>query len=717
MKAIICSGGRLASGMIFVLVHRSRPRDRVSETKTRSNRCDIVRAARRYLVVLGSLLLSASLFASEPKLTYVNLVNRLTDLKRLATLPAAGEQGAQWSSYDRASRFDQATGKYIRWDANGDGNGIIRKEGDQLVLAEMQGPGCIWRIWSATPGKGHVRIYLDGAAEPAVDLPFTGYFNRQNPPFTRSAIVHTVSMGWNNYTPIPYQKSCKITADRDWGQYYHFTYGTFPKGTEVPVFQRELDAEDSSALDRVNDYLSHYGEPVPDCLGREELKTSLTADPGKTIKVATLSGSRAITSLRVKLDLPTSPADREVLRELALQIKWDGETEPSVWAPLGDFFGTAPGANNYRSLPLGRTEDGWWYCRWYMPFAKGATIELVNDGNQPRTVQFEISHDPLGMPVKRLGRFHAKWHRDALLPGEPERHIDWPVLKTTGQGRFVGMMLHIWNPRGGWWGEGDEKFFVDGEKFPSTFGTGSEDYFGYAWSSPNRFEHALHNQTHNDGNSRGHISVNRWHIADNVPFHTSFEGCIEKYYSNERPTLYAGMAYWYLAAGGKDPYRPVPLSERVGYWIPVASAKIPGALEGESLKVLNRTGGKTEEQDMSGFGDRWSNDAHLWWIGGKPGNKLELAIPVKEAGKYKLTLQMTKARDYGIVQLSLDGEKAGEPIDLYNPNVVPTGVVTLGSHDLSAGQHVLGVEIIGANEKADKSYMFGLDYVKLEPTQ
>ena len=89
-------------------------------------------------------------------------------------------------------------------------------------------------------------------------------------------------------------------------------------------------------------------------------------------------------------------------------------------------------------------------------------------------------------------------------------------------------MLHVWNPRGGWWGEGDEKFFVDGEKFPSTFGTGSEDYFGYAWCDPHLFQRPYHAQTMTQMN-KGHQSVLRWHITDNVPFETSFEGCIEKY--------------------------------------------------------------------------------------------------------------------------------------------------------------------------------------------
>ena len=117
---------------------------------------------------------------------------------------------------------------------------------------------------------------------------------------------------------------------------------------------------------------------------------------------------------------------------------------------------------------------------------------------------------------------------------------------------------------------------------------------------------------------------------------------------------------------------------------------------------------------MTGFAGQWSNDAHLWWIGTKPGDKLDLALPVKAAGKYRLSVQLTKAPDYGIVQLSLDGQKLGSPIDLYRKDVKPTGVLALGEHDLTAGEHKLTVEIVGANDQAVKSYMFGLDYVKLD---
>lgn len=671
---------------------------------------------KHVLLVWATAGLTLSAAAAGQKLSYTDLVHRVTDLEYLATLPAAGDRCAQWSSYDRKSRYDAASDTYINWDANGDGDGIIRKEGDQQVLAEMQGPGCIWRIWSAQPETGHVRIYLDGASEPVIDLPFKGYFDGKNEPFTRMALVHTVARGWNNYTPIPYLKSCKIVADKGWGAYYHFVYETFPKDTEVPTFKRELAAEELRALDRADSILKSC-EPKPSAEnpGALVVKRTVEVKAKQTGLVASLSGPAAIIGIRVKLDLPSAPADRDLLRQLCFQIYWDGERDPSVWAPLGDFFGTAPGANRYRSYPLGLTEDGWWYCQWYMPFAKGARLELINDSASQQRVTFEVTHTRLTSSIDQLGRFHAKWHRDAFLPASPDRQIDWPVLKTSGAGRFVGMMLHIWNPRGGWWGEGDEKFFVDGEKFPSTFGTGSEDYFGYAWSDPGLFQHAFHNQTHNDGNSRGHISVNRWHIPDNVPFQKGFEGCIEKYYPNQRPTLYAAMAYWYLSADGKDPYRPAPLDQRVGYWTPVASAKVKGVIEGESLKVLSKTGGDPQEQDMTGFGDSWSNDAHLWWINAKPGDKLDLGLPVGKDGKYKIGMQLTKAPDYGIVQFYLDGQKMGQALDLYHPSVAASGLMQFGQHQLTAGTHKLTIEVLGANEKAVKNYMSGLDYVKLEP--
>ena len=652
--------------------------------------------------------------AAPERLTYIDLISRLTDLEHPATLPAPGEKCVQWSSWDRRSKYDEAAGRYVGWDANGDGGGIIRKEGDQLVFAEMEGPGVIWRIWSALPKDGRVRIYLDGSKEPAVDLPFIGYFDRKNEPFTYPALVHETARGQNNYVPIPFQKSCKITAEGDWGAYYHFTYTTYPKGTILPTFTRELSPEEIRALRRADATLSiRGGGAVTRHKGAERVNRKVVIPPGKTVTAVKLDGARAITDLKVNVDLPASPDDRDILRELLVHMYWDGETQPSVWSPLGDFFGTAPGVNRYDSLPLGMAEDGL-YCRWYMPFRRGAEIRLTNDGDKERTVSLAVRHAPLTKPVESLGRFHAKWHRDAFLPEDAERRkIDWTMLKTEGRGRFCGVMLHVWNPRGSWWGEGDEKFFVDAEKFPSTFGTGSEDYFGYAWCNPTLFENCYHNQTISM-NNRGHISVNRWHITDNIPFQECFEAAIEKYYPNGRPTLYAATAYWYQAAGQSDPYQPVAIGQRKGYWTPIQVFRVKGALEGEKLKILRKTAGNPAPQDMGMFGSDWSGECHLWWIEAKPGDTLDLAVPVEKAGTYRLKMQLTKAIDYGIVQLSLDGKKLGEPIDLFNDGVVATGVLDMGTHELDKGRHVLRVEIVGTNEKAIKGYMFGLDYLKLE---
>ncbi|HIJ73693.1 MAG TPA: DUF2961 domain-containing protein, partial [Candidatus Hydrogenedentes bacterium] len=625
---------------------------------------------RRTTLLLALLAVCAPLAAAQEVLSYRDLVQRLTDLKGLAVLPAPGEQCAQWSSYDRASVYDDVARKYVAWEANGDGDKYIREEDGQLVLAEMEGPGCIWRIWSARPGGGRVRIYLDGAAEPAVDLPFKGYFDCTNEPFTRPALVHYTASGANNYVPIPYQKSCKITADRNWGAYYHFTYATFPEGTQVETFARRLRPRDREALDTANDILSNCGT---DPAGRRNLAKTLqvktTVDPGKTTTVAEFEGPRAITAIRVKPFLPDPPADRAVLRQLALRITWDDDAEPAVWAPLGDFFGTAPGTNHYQSLPLGITEDGWRYSYWYMPFEKRAVVALDNDSCVPQTVEFEITHTPLVKPRTNVGRFHAKWHADAFLPPEPERWIDWPMLKTEGRGRYCGVMLHVWNPKGGWWGEGDEKFFVDGEKFPSTFGTGSEDYFGYAWCNPTLFENCYHNQTISN-NNKGHVSVNRWHIGDNVPFQRSFEGCIEKYCANERPTRYACVAYWYLAPDGTDRYEPASVEERMN-WPEPEVYRAEGAVEGESLEVFAKTGGITLAQRLDPYEGEWSGNTQFWWYDNQPGNILDLLVPVDRDGKYQITLRLTNAPDFGVVQFYFDGEKLGEPIDLYHPRVTP----------------------------------------------
>jgi putative heme-binding domain-containing protein len=142
---------------------------------------------------------------------------------------------------------------------------------------------------------------------------------------------------------------------------------------------------------------------------------------------------------------------------------------------------------------------------------------------------------------------------------------------------------------------------------------------------------------------------------------------------------------------------------------------VEGALEGETLKVLEITGGSVKKQGMGGFGGDWSAGAQLWWAGGKPDQKLTLAIPVKAAGKYTLYGALTMARDYGVVSITLDGKPVASSFDGFNtPKVIHTGEKEWGSHELSAGEHRLTFTLAPPNPDALPSNMVGLDYIRLE---
>ncbi len=658
--------------------------------------------------------------ASRERLSYADLVGRMTDLEHLAVLPEPGERAAMWSSWDRRARYDEQAAQYVDWSANGDGDGKIRMEGEAQVLAEMDGPGVIWRIWSAKPEQGQLKVILDGQV--AIDMPFAHYFDAQHAPFLYPALGYESARGKNLYVPIPYQKSCKVLAEKGWGKYYQITYTTYPKDAALPTFNVALSEESAAALKRANEFFGARlgNDPAGARDGEKTLRASVKVKPGAAVTVLELGGPRAVTALRVKASFAGREDEMAALRQMVLRITWDGADTPAVWCPLGDFFGSAPGVNPYLSLPAGMTPTGG-YALWYMPFAKQARIELLNEGDAEREVSFAITHAPLARPVETYGRFHAKWHRD-VMPVAPARWPDWTVVKTEGRGRFCGMMVHVWSPRGGqcervkeahghyWWGEGDEKFFVDGEKYPSTFGTGTEDYFGYAWGNGTLFAKPYHSQTVCEGNA-GHISLNRWQIADQVPFQTSFEGCLEKYWPNDWPALYAAVAYWYLSADGEDPHGATPAADRHGYYY-----RPPQSAAG--FTVLKKTKGNVQGQGMGQYGaSTWSNDDQLWWTGAAPGDKLDLAVKVEKAGRYAVGVNLTRAADYAVVQFHVDGKALGERADLFNNGVIRTPLLPLGTLDLAAGDHVLTVEIVGANDQAKKAYMFGIDELSLKPSE
>ena len=142
------------------------------------------------------------------------------------------------------------------------------------------------------------------------------------------------------------------------------------------------------------------------------------------------------------------------------------------------------------------------------------------------------------------------------------------------------------------------------------------------------------------------------------------------------------------------------------------SRKPPLAAGG--FRLLGEPKGRVVTQGTGSYDDHWTHDSHLWWTGAAVGDQLDVVLPVEKAGTYRVSVLLIKARDYGVVELSIDGQKAAEPIDLYHPTVVRTEPIPLGTFRLEAGERVLKVKIVGANEKAIKFYMFGLDEVVLE---
>ncbi|MDR3198542.1 MAG: hypothetical protein LBU34_11800, partial [Planctomycetaceae bacterium] len=130
------------------------------------------------------------------------------------------------------------------------------------------------------------------------------------------------------------------------------------------------------------------------------------------------------------------------------------------------------------------------------------------------------------------------------------------------------------------------------------------------------------------------------------------------------------------------------------------------------------TGGTLQLQGMGHFtAGKWDNNDQLWWTGANSGNKLELLLDAEKDGKYKLVAELTKAKDYGIVQFYCDNKKIGQPVDLYNPEVISTGIIEFGVVDLKAGCYPVVVEITGKNDVAEPKYMVGIDRLKLVPVE
>jgi hypothetical protein len=304
-------------------------------------------------------------------------------------------------------------------------------------------------------------------------------------------------------------------------------------------------------------------------------------DAGETKVLADIRGAGVIRHIWFTV----GAAERFYLRQAVVRIYWDGQAHPSVEVPVGDFFGI--GHARVRSyscavMNMSANSEGPAYphhaamnCYWPMPFAAGARITIENQGDKPiRSWYFYVDYDELDAPQPGSGYFHAWWNRANTCVPPTQQGDDtevnltdrdnYLVLETEGRGHFVGCNLSIHNLYGGWWGEGDDMFMIDGEKWPPDMhGTGTEDYFGHAWGmqNENAFPYngvSYHEKTPFRFNEK--LTVYRYHICDPVIFHRSLRVSIEHGHANDRCDDYSSTAYWYQTLPSK-PLRPLAKAE------------------------------------------------------------------------------------------------------------------------------------------------------------
>ena len=294
--------------------------------------------------------------------------------------------------------------------------------------------------------------------------------------------------------------------------------------------------------------------------------------PGNTLTVLDDSGPAIITHIWIGI----GSSERYHLKKLVLRMYWDDETSASVEAPLGDFFGLGLGDYfQFESIPLVVAPDKALNCFFPMPFRKRARITITNEGKEDvDSSYFNIDYQALNkdLPADTM-YFHAQYRQATPAKGwtnqwesndtpavtakknlDGENNYVW--LEASGQGHFVGVTMSILQNQDGWWGEGDDMFFVDGEKTPSINGTGSEDYFLGAWDFGEQpFSYALFGAPVKGAELAGsRSSVYRFHLDSPIPFTKSLRATIEHGHANHRSDNIFSVAYWYQ----KEPHAAFP---------------------------------------------------------------------------------------------------------------------------------------------------------------
>ena len=204
-----------------------------------------------------------------------------------------------------------------------------------------------------------------------------------------------------------------------------------------------------------------------------KVRPCLTVKAGETVTLADVKGPGVIRHIWITVK-------EEALRSCVLRFTWDGEKTPSVEVPLGDFFALGHGKRaKVFSMPVAVCPTGGMNCYWPMPFARRARITVVNEYHEDIDGFFYQIDYALTKVPKQAGYLHAQFRR-SLTTRECPEHVLLDGVR--GRGHYVGTYIAWTQLSGGWWGEGEVKFFIDGDtQHPTYCGTGTEDYFGGAW--------------------------------------------------------------------------------------------------------------------------------------------------------------------------------------------------------------------------------------------
>jgi hypothetical protein len=302
-------------------------------------------------------------------------------------------------------------------------------------------------------------------------------------------------------------------------------------------------------------------------------------EPGQTLTLMDVQGAGRITHIWFTINSP-SP---DHLRELVLRMTWDDAARPAVECPIGDFFALGHGKYvQFTSAPIMIGSRNALNCYWPMPFRKHALLSVANEGNRPvNSFYFNIDYRLDPNPDPALGYFHTQYRTYFPAPvGKP-----LTICETKGAGHFVGTFISVLANSDGWWGEGNDIWFVDGSEKPVITGTGSEDYFCGAWDFGQAFWTPYFGVPYYDnrekgGEKRGILNTcYRWHLQDPVPFKQSLLLNLEhgSWGGNEdrKPFTnhYTTLGYFYLDSPEGDAPALPAYKDRVPTLIPLPAPK------------------------------------------------------------------------------------------------------------------------------------------------